>query len=411
MPDRMMQVISLLFSPMQKLFRFVLLAGLLATPLFAQRKLGEVVVAVDKNTIPVRVSANTPELDRLVNFAFETDGRYRRVLSGYAYDMRFTLVGPTQVRVAITRGRAAAPAFSEVVGGTTARNALLRAADVAVEKTNGLGLRGYFACHLAFIGEGTGSREVYESDLFMGGVRRLTNDHALALTPRWSPDGSRILYTSYFRSGFPDIFEINLRTLRRTTFASFRGTNTGAHFSPDGQRVAMVLTGTGTSEIWVANARGGAPVRLTHSDRVKSSPAWSPDGRELVFAMQPGPQLYVMPAFGGTPRRLATGFGYNAEPDWSRTDRNKIACTVQVGGRYQIAVYDFSTGRAKVVSAAAFDGIEPCWLPDGRHLVYTARDRYSSVLCILDTVTGKSTPLTNNRGPIGAAMQASVLDH
>ena len=61
--------------------------------------------------------------------------------------------------------------------------------------------------------------------------------------------------------------------------------------------------------------------------------------------------------------------------------------------------------RVESVSKASFDGVEPSWLADGRHLVYSARDRRTSVLCILDTVTGKSTPLTSSFGP---AMQASV---
>jgi TolB protein len=124
--------------------------------------------------------------------------------------------------------------------------------------------------------------------------------------------------------------------------------------------------------------------------------------------MEPGPQLYEMSAAGGGPHRLFSGFSYQAEPDWSRADRNKIACTVRSGG-YQIAVFDFSTGKVEVVSHAPFDGIEPSWLDDGRHLVYTARDRSSSVLCILDTLSGKSTPITAG-SPVGASMQASVLD-
>jgi TolB protein len=121
--------------------------------------------------------------------------------------------------------------------------------------------------------------------------------------------------------------------------------------------------------------------------------------------MEPGPQLYVMSAAGGTPQRLNVGFSYAAEPDWSRANPNKIACTVRVGGRYQIAVYDMATGTGKVVSKADFDGIEPAWLADGRHLVYTARDRSTSVLSILDTETGKSVRIT----PAGtSALQAGV---
>ena len=74
-------------------------------------------------------------------------------------------------------------------------------------------------------------------------------------------------------------------------------------------------------------------------------------------------------------------------------------------GGYQIAVYDSQKGGSTQVSKAPFDGIEPCWLPDGRHLVYTARGRSTTVLSILDTETGKSTPISRGFGP---AQQANV---
>jgi TolB protein len=385
--------------------RFLLLVTFLTAPAFAQRKIGEVRVDVDANTIPVRVSANSAELQALANMAFESHGRYKRVANGHAYDFRFSAVTPTQVRVDITRGAAGSPVSSDVANGTTARNALLRAADIAVQKTNGMNLRGFFTARLAFIAQRTGKSEIYASDLFLGEARQLTRDGAAALSPRWSPDGLRIIYTSYFRTGAPDIYLLDPVSGRKTTFASFRGTNSGARFSPNGQQVAMILTGEGTPEVYVSNAQGRNQVRKTRSEFAKSSPCWSPDGRQIIFAMEPGPQLYVIPVAGGAPRRLSVGHSYAAEPDWCRTNPNKIACTVRVGGRYQIAVYDLAAGRSQVVSKANFDGIEPSWLADGRHLVYTARDRTTSVLCILDSETGKSTRITPTDS---SALQAGV---
>ncbi|PTX97767.1 PD40 domain-containing protein [Opitutus sp. ER46] len=398
---------------MRTLLRYCLFLPFLAAAVFAAapvRKLGVVDVAVDKDAIAVRVSSNNPELNSLAIIAFRSHGRYIVRATDYSYDLRFTHLGGNQVKLDILRGRENAIAFSETVSGTSPRNALLRAADIAVGKTNGLGLRGFFTARLAFVGEGSGKKEIYVSDLFMGEAKRVTNDRALVLSPRWSPDGSRLVYTSYFQSGFPDIYMINMRSFDRSIYARFKGTNSGARFSPNGQQIAMVLSSSGTPEIWVGGAQGGLPVRRTRSDAVKSSPCWSPDGAQLVFAMEPGPQLYVMPAAGGTPRRLATGYRYTAEPDWSRAKPNLIACTVREGSRFQVAVYDSSKGSAQIVSQAAFDGIEPSWLADGRHLLYTARDRTTSVLCILDTETGRSTPITTNSGPIGSAMQASVLN-
>ena len=117
-----------------------------------------------------------------------------------------------------------------------------------------------------------------------------------------------------------------------------------------------------------------------------------------MFAMgEPTPQLYVMSAGGGAPRRAASGYTYMAEPDWSRTDRNKVVCTVRVpGGKYQIAVVDLASGQVKVVSKAAYDAVEPSWLADGRHVVCTVRDKRTSVISILDTETGNSAQVSPN---------------
>ena len=393
---------------MKKLPLLLLAFAALAAPLSAQRDIGEVDVTVNGQTLPVRVSANTPALNALALQAFGSHGRYHVVASGYLYDIRFSLVAPTEVRVDIARGPGGEPVASENVLGTSARNALLRAADVAVEKTNGLGLRGFFAERLAFVGEPTGHDEIYVGDLFFGNLRSYTRDRAIALEPRWSPDGSKLVYTS-FKTGFPDIYEIDLNTNERSTLVSLRGTNSGAHFSPDGSRIAMVLTGEGTSEIYVSNAQGHAISRRTRLDSAKASPCWSPDGSRIVFASgNPSPQLYIISANGGPMQRLTYGLSrYCAEPDWSRADPNKIAFTMGTGGdHYQIAVYDFSKHGAEQVSHAPFDGIEPSWLADGRHLVYTARNSYASRLCILDTVTGKSTPISPSS--FGPAKQGNV---
>lgn len=394
---------------MQNFLRVFLFSMIGLLPALAQRDIGTVDVIAENKTVPIRVSANVPELNQLALQAFNAHGRYRLAASGFAYDIRFAQITANQVRVDITRGSGGGAVHSETVTGTDQRNALLRAADVAVERTNGVGLRGFFAAKLAFIGERTGRKEVYTSDLFFGDVKQLTRDNAQALTPRWSPDGSRIVYTSYFRSGFPDIFQIDLKTYQRSTFVSFKGTNSGARFSPDGRQVAMVLSGEGNAEIYVGNAQGKQIRRMTRTDAVEASPSFSPDGSRLVFTSDAagGPQLYLMSVAGGGMQRIPTNIsGYCAEPDWNRVDPNKIAFTIRIGRGYQVAVYDFSKRASVQASRAPFDGIEPSWLPDGRHLVYTARDRNTSRLCVLDTETGKSTPLSpTNFGP---TLQGSV---
>ena len=391
---------------MQRISSLLLLALSFAAPALADRDIGDVYVTANDKRLPVRVSGSTQELNALANQAFGAHGRYHVVASGFLYDIKFAPAGANQVSVEIGRGNGD-PVASAVASGATPREALLAAADIAVAKTNGLGLRGFFTSKLVFIGERTGHQEVYTSDLFFGDVRQITHDRAIAMTPRWSPDGEKIIYTSFFRSGFPDIYLIDLGDYQRTTFVSFKGTNIGAHFSPDGRQVAMVLSGEGEPEIYVSNAQGRGVSRRTRSDLAKASPCWSPDGSRLIFAMEPGPQLYVMPSSGGTPERVSfVSSRYCAEPDWSRASPNKVAFTMMVNGGYQIGVLDLSTRHGDQVSKAPFDGIEPSWLPDGRHLVYTARTRATSQVCILDTETGSSR--TVSPASFGSALQASV---
>ena len=380
---------------MHNLLRLLALAlAMSSLHAFALQDLGDVVISADLKTVPVHVSGSPVEIENLAKQAFTAHGRYRLAPTGGAFDIKFTQVAAAQVQVNVTKAGAAV--FSQVVSGTSSRNALLRAADLAVKATSGL--KGFFANRLTFISTYSGHQEVFTSDLFFGEVKQITRDNAQAITPRWSPDGRKILYTSFYKSGFPDIFLIDLNSLQRTLFVSVKGTNSGARFSPDASQVAMVLSGEGNPEIYVSNAQGRQIARRTRSASVEASPCWSPDGSKLLFTSDAagGPQLYVMPAGGGSIQRIPTAISrYCAEPDWSKGDPTKIAFTVRVGSGYQVAIYDLS-GKTptKIVSKAAVDAVEPSWLGDGRHVIYTARAANSRSLTILDTETGKTTRIS-----------------
>lgn len=416
------------FFPRLKSLSLIVVAALAATSCVqAQNNLGDVVITADLKNTPILVTGSTAELNTLANQAFNAHGAFRRQAQGYAYKVDFAPAGPNQVKVTVIRrsgvvsversGGASAstapaagtPVLNQVVSGSSGRNALLKAADLAVKAMTGK--PGFFASKLAFIGERTGKPEVYVGDLFLGEVRQITSDKALALTPRWAPDGQRVLYTSYFRTGFPDIFLMDLGSLQRNTFVSFKGTNSGARFSPDGRNVAMVLSGEGNPEIYVGNAQGRQITRKTRTTAIESSPCFSPDGSQIVFTSDAagGPQLYVMPAAGGTARRLPTRIsGYCAEPDWSKAQPNRIVFTVRSGKGFQIALYDLSAGIAKLVSKQPADALEPSWLADGRHVVFTSRSAGASSLWILDTENGKATQLS--AAGAGKVSQASVFD-
>ena len=83
------------------------------------------------------------------------------------------------------------------------------------------------------------------------------------------------------------------------TFPRFRGTNSSPAWSPDGSKLMFSSSMLGNPEIFVSDANGGAPKRLTFANGASTSPAWNPKtGQSVVYVSDRGgiPKLYMMDA-------------------------------------------------------------------------------------------------------------------
>jgi TolB protein len=139
--------------------------------------------------------------------------------------------------------------------------------------------------------------------------------------PAWSPDGTRLLFT---QGG--DIWVMNATAgsgATKLTASPFADAD--PDWSPDGTKIvyaaaSMADDGEGsadvTYEIWVMNADGSSPVRLTNDANPDWEPAWSPDGSRIVWTgLRPAtPQLFTMAATGGIQVPLAAAVAEGA--DW-----------------------------------------------------------------------------------------------
>jgi len=230
---------------------------------------------------------------------------------------------------------------------------------------------------------GNGAGEIYVADFDGHAAQRVTTDGAIVAKPAWVPGKLAIYYTSYAR-GNPDIFYHSLSSGQRRVVAGYSGLNTSAAVSPDGGKIAMVLSKSGSPNIWVGNADGSGLKQITHGDE-DSSPTWSPNGDWICFATKHNERrrLAKVPAGGGTVQYLNTvGAANPTEPDWS-PDGKWIAFTSQMGD-FNICVMpaDGSSAPAVLVS-----GQNPAWSPNSRTLVFNRSLGYRQVLSVLDVFT------------------------
>ena len=148
----------------------------------------------------------------------------------------------------------------------------------------------------------------------------------------------------------------------------------------------MILSKSGSPDLYVGQKDGSGEVRLTRTREVEACPCWSPDGQTLCFtsAAQGGARLFTMPSSGGSARRLQTGSvrGEVTEPDWS-PDGQWIAFTSMTGGKGYICVVQSTGGQAMVLT----EGEDPSWAPNSRNLVFMREKNGRKTLSLLDVPT------------------------
>ena len=178
-----------------------------------------------------------------------------------------------------------------------------------------------------------------------GEMTLLTTD---AEEGRWSPDGREIAFTSR-RSGNRDIWVMPAEGGPARQLTREQGSD--ATWSPDGTEIAFHSYRSGNLDIWVVSADGGEPHQVTDHPGIDQSPAWSPDGKWLVFQSHGrGARLWRIPASGGEAEPVTEGRAYG--PRWSPdgkeiyfvrpTDINANIWAVSLEDGREYPVTDFS---------------------------------------------------------------------
>ena len=267
--------------------------------------------------------------------------------------------------------------------------------DHVVEKVKGK--RGIGQTKIAFKGGLGEATEIYVADYDGANPIAITPDKKLVSNPAWVPGRRVLFYTSYLNH-YPDIFVQELSPPSRKVFAEFPGANLSPAISPDGKRVAMILSRDGTPSLYVCDIDGGNLKRLTSDRSAKSSPTWSGDGDTICYVSSippepDGPGLYLIPANGGRRTKLRTpSSGTASEPDWS-PDNKWIAFTISPS-RGQPSIWMVPATGGDPIRLG--EGEDSSWAPNSRTLVLTKEVEGVKVLSLLDAYTKVSKTLLIN---------------
>jgi len=264
--------------------------------------------------------------------------------------------------------------YREAASDASARLIAHKFADEIILRLGG-GVPGIAESQIAFISTRSGHKEVWLMDYDGANQHQLTKLGTISLSPRISPDGSRVAFTK-FAPG-PQIGMYSLELGRNVAFPRFAGTNQTPAWTPDGNKLAFSSSMSGQSEIYIADVNGIGPHRVTAYKGGNTAPVFNPKtGTQMAFVSgRTGlPQIYTADIDGSNEQRL-TEQGYAVSPSWSPNGQflafawRRNYGPGAPGGQ---DIYVMELASKKWIQLTHESGVNdfPSWSPDGRHIVF-----------------------------------------
>jgi TolB protein len=257
---------------------------------------------------------------------------------------------------------------------------ILRFCDEVIDQLTGE--PGISLSKIAFASEVSGNKEIFVADVLGRDIRQITKHKSLTVSPKFSPDGKLLAYTSY-HPGNPNLYITNWQNAKTTKAISRRpGLNFAPAWSPDGRTMVVTLSLEDNPDLYLINTEGDILEKLTKNAGINVSAVWSPDGRQIAFVSDRSgtPQIYVMNMKTKSVRRITFDGNDNTEPSWS-PDGEWIAYSGLYQGRYQIFIIRPEGGKPLQLTWLQDDHESPSWSPDGRQIVFSRRHNDDRDIC------------------------------
>jgi dipeptidyl aminopeptidase/acylaminoacyl peptidase len=237
--------------------------------------------------------------------------------------------------------------------------------------------------------------ELAVANLKDGKMRRILSGDQALLSPTYSPCGTRIAYQADFEGNEDyDVFVIDASGKNPRKITDSVADNENPEFSPDGKRIAFVSNRKDDMEnLYVVDADGGEVTRLTNEELPVREFAWSPDGRAIAYGtgISDGDYISIVNTASGKTRRILSKknvdygiWSMGAKPiQWSN-DGSKLMFISNEYDSNDIGVLDLSTRRQRWLVRSANDKYSPLWSPDESKLAYLEVQDPNIVLKVKD---------------------------
>jgi TolB protein len=240
----------------------------------------------------------------------------------------------------------------------------------------GGGIPGVAESQIYFVSSRSGHKEIWAMDYDGANQHQITHLGSISLSPRISPDGSRLAFSSLSKSSW-EIMMYSMDLNRTVAFPKFGGTNLSPAWSPDGTRLAFSSSRTGDPEIYTVDQSGANLKRLTSFKGPDVSPVWNrKSGAQIAWVSgRTGlPQIYTMEADGTNVQRV-TEEGYAVSPTWSPNGQFLSFSWIRhygpgAPGGYDIYLMDIASKQWVQLTHEGGRNDFPSWSPDGRHIVF-----------------------------------------
>ncbi len=296
--------------------------------------------------------------------------------------------------------------YNEELTPDTARHIAHEFADAIIARLGGIA--GIAESKIYYISDRSGNKEVWGMDYDGANQHQITHISSICLSPRISPDGSRLAFDELNSHG-SNIRIYSMSLHRMVSFPVHDGTDFSPAWAPDGNNLAFSSSRSGDPEIWISSASGFGLRRVTAYRGPDVSPVFNPKtGTQIAWISgRTGlPQVYIMESDGTNVQRMTDG-GYATSPAWSPNGQFlAFAWARNYGpgapGGQDIYVMDIASHRWIQLTHDIGRTDFPSWSPDGRHIIFQRTvGGHSEIWTMLADGTGQQalTKVGNSRMP------------